>query len=185
MSGMFDDFKEQVRSQANIVEIISEYVPLKKRGGSFWGCCPFHGEKTPSFSVTPDKNFFYCYGCHVGGDVFTFVMKMENCTFPEALKLLANKLGIAVPEKEKTKAELEREKQAKQVIAANELATRFFQACLTMELKHRSISQDAALHLRLSSGFQSGWHCRTITHCFQHLENVDVVLDCWCRPGWR
>ena len=95
MSGMFDDFKEQVRSQANIVEIISEYVPLKKRGGSFWGCCPFHGEKTPSFSVTPDKNFFYCYGCHVGGDVFTFVMKMENCTFPEALKLLANKLGIA------------------------------------------------------------------------------------------
>ena len=131
MSGMFDDFKEQVRSQANIVEIISEYVPLKKRGGSFWGCCPFHGEKTPSFSVTPDKNFFYCYGCHVGGDVFTFVMKMENCTFPEALKLLANKLGIAVPEKEKTKAELEREKQAKQVIAANELATRFFQACLT------------------------------------------------------
>ena len=103
-----------------MVEIISEYVPLKKRGGSFWGCCPFHGEKTPSFSVTPDKNFFYCYGCHVGGDVFTFVMKMENCTFPEALKLLANKLGIAVPEKEKTKAELEREKQAKQVIAANE-----------------------------------------------------------------
>ena len=165
MSGMFDDFKEQVRSQANIVEIISEYVPLKKRGGSFWGCCPFHGEKTPSFSVTPDKNFFYCYGCHVGGDVFTFVMKMENCTFPEALKLLANKLGIAVPEKEKTKAELERR--------------------LIMELKHRSISQDAALHLRLSSGFQSGWHCRTITHCFQHLENVDVVLDCWCRPGWR
>ena len=78
MSGMFDDFKEQVRSQANIVEIISEYVPLKKRGGSFWGCCPFHGEKTPSFSVTPDKNFFYCYGCHVGGDVFTFVMKRKR-----------------------------------------------------------------------------------------------------------
>ena len=58
-------------------------------------------------------------------------------------------------------------------------------ALVIMELKHRSISQDAALHLRLSSGFQSGWHCRTITHCFQHLENVDVVLDCWCRPGWR
>lgn len=130
MSGMFDDFKEQVRSQANIVDIISEYIPLKKRGSSFWGCCPFHGEKTPSFSVTPDKNFFYCYGCHVGGDVFTFIMKMENCTFPEALKLLANKLGIAIPEKEKTQAELEREREFKQVIAANELATRFFQACL-------------------------------------------------------
>ncbi len=130
MSGMFDDFKEQVRSQANIVEIISEYVPLKKRGGNFWGCCPFHGEKTPSFAVTPDKNFFYCYGCHVGGDIFTFVMKIENCTFPEALKLLAGKLGVAIPEKEKTKEELEREKRVQQVIAANELATRFFQACL-------------------------------------------------------
>lgn len=58
MSSMFDDFKEQVRSQANIVEIVSEYVPLKKRGSSYWGCCPFHGEKTPSFSVSPDKNFF-------------------------------------------------------------------------------------------------------------------------------
>ena len=93
MSSMFDDFKEQVRSQANIVEIVSEYVPLKKRGSSYWGCCPFHGEKTPSFSVSPDKNFFYCFGCHAGGDVFTFIMKEENCTFQEALKILANKLG--------------------------------------------------------------------------------------------
>ncbi len=188
MSGMFDDFKEQVRSQANIVEIISEYVPLKKRGGSFWGCCPFHGEKTPSFSVTPDKNFFYCYGCHVGGDVFTFVMKMENCTFPEALKLLANKLGIAVPEKEKTKAELEREKQAKQVIAANELATRFFQACLTKTdygIKAQEYLTGRGITPEIIERFSIGWHCRTITHCFQHLENVDVVLDCWCRPGWR
>lgn len=131
MSSMFDDFKEQVRSQANIVEIVSEYVPLKKRGSSYWGCCPFHGEKTPSFSVSPDKNFFYCFGCHAGGDVFTFIMKEENCSFQEALKILANKLGIPIPEREKTKQEIEREKEAKEIIAANELATRFYQACLT------------------------------------------------------
>ncbi len=131
MSSMFDDFKEQVRSQANIVEIVSEYVPLKKRGSSYWGCCPFHGEKTPSFSVSPDKNFFYCFGCHAGGDVFTFIMKEENCTFQEALKILANKLGIPVPEREKTRQEIEREKETKEIIAANELATRFYQACLT------------------------------------------------------
>ena len=130
MSSMFDDFKEQVRSQANIVEIVSEYVPLKKRGSSYWGCCPFHGEKTPSFSVSPDKNFFYCFGCHAGGDVFTFIMKEENCTFQEALKILANKLGIPVPEREKSRQEIEREKEAKEIIAANELATRFYQACL-------------------------------------------------------
>lgn len=78
MSGMFDDFKEQVRSQANIVEIISEYVPLKKRGGSFWGCCPFHGEKTPSFSVTPEKNFFIVMAVMLAGMFLSFVMKMEN-----------------------------------------------------------------------------------------------------------
>ena len=131
MSSMFDDFKEQVRSQANIVEIVSEYVPLKKRGSSYWGCCPFHGEKTPSFSVSPDKNFFYCFGCHAGGDVFTFIMKEENCTFQEALKILANKLGIPVPKREKTRQEIEREKETKEIIAANELATRFYQACLT------------------------------------------------------
>ena len=119
MSSMFDDFKEQVRSQANIVEIVSEYVPLKKRGSSYWGCCPFHGEKTPSFSVSPDKNFFYCFGCHAGGDVFTFIMKEENCTFQEALKILANKLGIPVPEREKTRQEIEREKETKEIIAAN------------------------------------------------------------------
>ena len=130
MSIMFDDFKEQVRSQANIVDIVSEYVPLKKRGSSYWGCCPFHGEKTPSFSVSPDKNFFYCFGCHAGGDIFSFIMKIENCTFQEALKILANKLGIPIPEREKTRQEIEREKEAKEIIAANELATRFYQACL-------------------------------------------------------
>lgn len=90
------------------------------------GLLPFPRRKNTVLFRNAGQELFYCYGCHVGGDVFTFVMKMENCTFPEALKLLANKLGIAVPEKEKTKAELEREKQAKQVIAANELATRFF-----------------------------------------------------------
>ena len=130
MSSNFEDFKEQVRDQANIVEIISEYVPLKKRGNSFWGCCPFHGEKTPSFSVTPDKKFFYCYGCHVGGDVFSFIMKIENCTFPEALKLLAGKLGIQVPEREKSVIEIRKEEQFKEIIAANDLARRYYSACL-------------------------------------------------------
>lgn len=72
MSSMFDDFKEQVRSQANIVEIVSEYVPLKKRGSSYWGCCPFHGEKTPSFSVSPDKNFFLLLWLPCGRRCFYF-----------------------------------------------------------------------------------------------------------------
>lgn len=130
MSADFDDFKEQVRSSADIVDVISGYVALKKRGHNFWGCCPFHGEKTPSFAVNPEKNMFYCFGCHEGGDVFKFIMKAENCGFLEALKLLANKYNIPIPETHKNAQELAREKQLQEVVATNELAARYFQACL-------------------------------------------------------
>ena len=106
MDGEFENFKEHVRSTADKVEVISSYVPLKKRGQNFWGCCPFHGEKTPSFSVNPGKNMFYCFGCHEGGDIFKFIMKIENCGFMDAMKLLAGRYGIAVPEKLKTAAEI-------------------------------------------------------------------------------
>ena len=81
---------------ADIVAIAGEYVRLTRRGSSWWGCCPFHNEKTPSFCVTPDKNMFYCFGCHKGGDIFTFVMEMEKLTYPEAVVSLARKYGIEV-----------------------------------------------------------------------------------------
>ena len=130
MDGDFENFKEQVREAVDMVEIISSYVPLKKRGQNYWGCCPFHGEKTPSFSVNPGKNMFYCFGCHEGGDIFKFIMKIENCGFMDALKLLAARYGIPVPEKQKTSAEIKREKQRESIADANSLAARFFQACL-------------------------------------------------------
>ena len=131
MSVELSEFKEQVRNSADIVEVVSGYVPLKKRGRKHWGCCPFHGEKTPSFTVDEEKNLFYCFGCHEGGDVFKFIMKSENCNFMEAVKFLANKYGIPIPERQKTAAEIAREQKAKQVIETNELAARFYQACLT------------------------------------------------------
>ena len=131
MNGDFENFKEQVRSTADMVEIISGYVPLKKKGQNYWGCCPFHGEKTPSFSVNPGKSMFYCFGCHEGGDIFKFIMKIENCSFMDALKLLAGRYGIPIPEKQKTAAEIAREKQRESIYSANELASKFFQACLT------------------------------------------------------
>lgn len=130
MSGEYENFKEQVRDAADIVEVISGYVPLKKRGQNYWGCCPFHGEKTPSFSVNPAKNMFYCFGCHEGGDIFKFIMKIDNCGFIDAVKLLANRYGIPIPEKQKTAAEIAREKQNESIYKANDLAARFFQACL-------------------------------------------------------
>lgn len=126
----FQNFKEQVRSAADIVEVISAYVPLKKRGQNFWGCCPFHGEKTPSFSVNPGRNMFYCFGCHEGGDIFKFIMKVDNCTFMEAAKTLAGKYNIPIPEKQKTAVEIKREQKSKSVYEANLQASRFFQACL-------------------------------------------------------
>lgn len=131
MNSEYDNFKEQVRSAADIVEVISGYVALKKKGRNYWGCCPFHGEKTPSFAVNPDKDMFYCFGCHEGGDVFKFIMKSESCGFAEALKILAVKYGIPVPEREKSAAEVLRDKKTAAVLKANELAGRFFQACLT------------------------------------------------------
>jgi len=131
MSIEYDNFKEQVRTAADIVEVISGSVALKKKGSKYWGCCPFHGEKTPSFSVDIEKGFFYCFGCHEGGDVFKFVMKSENCDFREAIKILADKYNIPVPENHRTAQEIAKEKKAKEIAAVNSLASKYFQACLT------------------------------------------------------
>lgn len=127
----FDDFIDRLRSECDIVSVISEYVPLKKKGKNYWGCCPFHHEKTPSFSVTPEKGFFYCFGCQTGGNVFNFLMKIENISFFEAAKKLAAKLNIPLPEKEKSPAEIARERELAALYLVNEYASEFYHACLT------------------------------------------------------
>ena len=76
--------------------VVSEYVPLEKKGGRLWGLCPFHSEKTPSFTVDPEKSVFYCFGCHKGGSLFTFIMEMEKLSFVEAVKFLAQKAGVQI-----------------------------------------------------------------------------------------
>ena len=81
-----DDLVDQVRESNDILSVVSEYVQLKKVGGRYVGLCPFHAERTPSFTVSPDKQLFYCFGCHVGGNVFTFIMKLEGLTFREAVR---------------------------------------------------------------------------------------------------
>ena len=92
------DFKETVKQQADIVRIVGDYVKLKKAGAqNYSGLCPFHNEKSPSFSVHATRQFFHCFGCGVSGDVFSFVQKVENITFPEAVRAVAQKLGIALP----------------------------------------------------------------------------------------
>lgn len=127
----FEEFIEKVKTNCDILNIISEYVQLKKRGKDYWGCCPFHNEKTPSFSVSPEKGFFYCFGCHSGGNVFNFIMKIENLTFFEAVKFLAQKVNIPLPAQHKTEYEIRAEREANRLFKANEMASAFFNACLT------------------------------------------------------
>ncbi len=129
--GIYDEFIDRLRSESDIVSILSEYVPLKKKGKNYWGCCPFHHENTPSFSVTPDKGFFYCFGCQSGGNVFNFLMKIENISFFDAVKVLAQKMNIPLPEKEKSSRELARERENSKLYRVNEMAREFFYACLT------------------------------------------------------
>ncbi|HZK43815.1 MAG TPA: DNA primase [Syntrophomonadaceae bacterium] len=122
-----DDIVEEIRSRIDIVELVSETVELTRKGNRYWGKCPFHGEKTASFCVTPEKNMFYCFGCNVGGDIFTFLMKSNNMDFPEALESLATKIGIE-PVKASSNKEYNRKRQT---IAINSAVAKYFQECLT------------------------------------------------------
>ena len=104
-------FADRVKQQADIVRVIGEYVRLKKSGQNFSGLCPFHQEKTPSFSVSAVKQMYYCFGCGKGGDVFQFVMELEKAPFPEAVRTVAEKCGIAIPKPRERSPEERKENQ--------------------------------------------------------------------------
>ncbi|MHB9099339.1 MAG: DNA primase [Syntrophales bacterium] len=125
-----DDKIEEIRRRADIASVIGEYVILKKAGKNFLGLCPFHHEKTPSFTVSPDKQMFYCFGCSEGGNVFSFLMKLNNLTFPEAVRQLAGKVGVLIPEKTMSREEKERYTLAEQIRRVNELAADFYAKAL-------------------------------------------------------
>ena len=113
-----------------IVSVISSYVDLKPKGRKLWACCPLHGEKTPSFSVSPDKQLFYCFGCHAGGTVVQFIMDIERLTFPEAVKYLADRVGMEMPN-EVNDEDLRKIRERKnRLYEANKLAARYFFDCL-------------------------------------------------------
>ena len=134
MSDEMDKFVEQVRSRSDIVSTVSKYVQLKSRGGQYWGCCPFHNERTASFTVNPEKGFFYCFGCHAGGNVFNFISKMEHITYFEAIKLQAQRLGIPLlnAKRQRSPDEIKREQREKALINVNTLAQTYFHNCLTI-----------------------------------------------------
>ena len=109
-------FADRVKQQADIVRVVGEYVQLKKAGQNFRGLCPFHSEKTPSFNVHPARQIYHCFGCNKGGDVFSFVMEMEKCEFPEAIRVVAEKCGISIPASKPCSPEERRENQQRAVL---------------------------------------------------------------------
>jgi DNA primase len=164
------NFAQDLKQQADIVRIIGEYITLKKTGGqNFLGICPFHNEKTPSFSVHATRQFFHCFGCSESGDVFKFVQKIENITFPEAVRAVAQKLGVALPKQSFSSPEEAREaKQRVALIDIHEAACNFFQDQLRRPdaarareyLQGRELSDTALRQFRIGFAPDSGFLLR-------------------------
>lgn len=121
-----DEKIAEVRERAGIVEVISDYISLKKSGANFQGLCPFHGEKTPSFNVNPGRGIFHCFGCGVGGNAVTFVMKMEGISFPEAVKLLAKRVGVEIEERLPTPSEIRKKSEKDEQLRVIALAAGYY-----------------------------------------------------------
>lgn len=121
-----DDVIEEVRSRNDVVDLIGNYIKLTKKGSSYFGLCPFHNEKSPSFSVSRDKQMYYCFGCGAGGNVFTFVMEYENYTFVEAVKYLAERAGIKLPEMEVSEEQKRIQSQRQRLLDIHKMAARYF-----------------------------------------------------------
>jgi DNA primase len=152
-------FAERVKQQADIVRIVGDYVALRKRGQNFTGLCPFHSEKTPSFAVHPVKQIYHCFGCGVGGDVFKFIEEMEKCTFPEAIRIVAEKTGIPVPAPRERSPEERRTNQQRSVLVEiQRAAAAFFAKQLTSTaegqmarayLEDRGLDENAVEHFSI------------------------------------
>lgn len=121
-----EDIVEEVRTKNDIVDIVSGYVKLQKKGSNYFGLCPFHNEKSPSFSVSPSKQMYYCFGCGAGGNAITFLMEYENYSFPEALQVLADRAGVELPKEEMTKEARAQADLRATLLEINKLAANYF-----------------------------------------------------------
>ncbi|MFZ1129282.1 MAG: CHC2 zinc finger domain-containing protein [Terriglobales bacterium] len=172
MTSSSDNFKESLKQQADIVRIIGDYVKLKKAGAqNFSGLCPFHAEKTPSFSVHATRQFYHCFGCGESGDVFTFIQKVENVTFPETVRLLAQKLGVTMPKMTFSSPAEARDAQARMALLdVHVRATAFFQECLRRPeganareyLKTRGLDPETVARFRIGYAPDSGFTLRDL-----------------------
>ncbi len=183
---------DQVRDAVNIVEVIGRYVRLKKSGRNYMGLCPFHKEKTPSFSVSPEKQIFHCFGCGVGGNVFNFLMKYENIGFVDAVKRLATETGIEIP----TSPEIKRQiSQAEQLYKANQIAAAFYQRQLKQApeavkqyLKDRGMQPNTIARFKLGYA-PDAWdallrHVEHFNYPKQPFQKVGLLMQSERRNSW-
>src|SRR5579875_2857032 len=151
---------EEVRAAADIIKIVGDYVRLRKAGANFVGLCPFHQEKTPSFAVHPTRQIFHCFGCGAGGDVFKFVMLMENVTFPEALERLAQKVGVNLPDRQGGATDDSQARERTALYRIHEFAAQFFAAQLSGTAEGRAAKAylaDRGLDDQTLAGFHLGY----------------------------
>lgn len=197
MSKFDPAFIEEVRSKNDIVEVVSEYVSLEKKGHRYWGLCPFHAEKTPSFSVIPDKQFFYCFGCQAGGNVIGFIQKKDNLSFVEAVKALAKRARIPIPAEKRTPEEEKAYQERERVQEALELASRYFHHLLfntpggakALEyLRRRGLTEDTIRRFQL--GYSSpAWDdlCRGFLkkgHTAEVLLKAGLIIQRESKDGY-
>ena len=155
---------DEIVARTDIVDVVGRYVPLKKQGQNFTGLCPFHHEKTPSFSVSQNKQIFHCFGCGVGGNVFKFLMEIEHISFPEAARKLAEEVGVKIPEREQSESDRRAMEKRNRLLKWNEFAAFYYQAVLhapqgrayNAYLNKRQISDETKEKFQIG-GCLEGW----------------------------
>ena len=171
-----EELIEEIREKNDIVDVIGAHVKLQRKGSSYFGLCPFHNEKSPSFSVSPDKQMYYCFGCGAGGNVYTFMMEYENFSFQEAVKALADRAGVALPEREYSEEEKKAADIRSRILELNKMAANYFYYQLRTEngkqameyLKGRQLSDETI------KGFALGFANKYSNDLYRYLKNKGV-----------
>ena len=180
-----EDLVEEVRSKNDIVDVISGYVRLQKKGSSYFGLCPFHNEKSPSFSVSRDKQMFYCFGCGKGGNVFTFLMDYENFSFPEALKVLADRAGVELPQMDYSREAKEKADLRASLLEINKEAAKYFYVQLKSpqgERAHRYLT-DRKLSEETITAFGLGYSNKYSDDLYRYLREKGYAEDLIRQAG--
>lgn len=180
-----DELIEEVRTSNDIVDVISSYVRLQKKGSSYFGLCPFHNEKSPSFSVSREKQMYYCFGCGAGGNVFTFLMEYENFSFVEAVKYLAERAGIKLPEMDYSKEAREKADLKSSILEINKLAAKYFYVQLKSErgkaaytyLKDRGLTDETIV------AFGLGFSTKYSDDLYQYLKTKGYTEELIRQAG--